>query len=239
MKWYNILNGGKGGEIMARRRGLKKWDRVTVEGWLRLMGDTSVMSHLMMEIFGRLYDSTDHMDNGKSIASALHMEYRALNSAVGWAGTKIREMVEKGLVPVYPEKEKKTLAAPSLVQESLGEASLEEKASETSETMAPWEYVFDGAEGDNGVYFWILKPEAASAYREIREAGSREIASISKILEDDETADGVEESLFPFLPTIRCGPSGGCWKRSAISSGSPSALPIPAAWYAGQTGFLF
>lgn len=35
---------------MARRRGLKKWDRVTVEGWLRLMGDTSVMSHLMMEI---------------------------------------------------------------------------------------------------------------------------------------------------------------------------------------------
>lgn len=190
---------------MARRRGLKKWDRVTVEGWLRLMGDTSVMSHLMMEIFGRLYDSTDHMDNGKSIASALHMEYRALNSAVGWAGTKIREMVEKGLVPVYPEKEKKTLAAPSLVQESLGEASLEEKASETSEAMAPWEYVFDGAEGDNGVYFWILKPEAASAYREIREAGSREIASISKILEDDETADGVEESLFslPSDDTVR------------------------------------
>ena len=59
---------------MARRKCLKKWDRITEEGWLLLMGDPSVMSRLMMHIFDRLYDSTDHMDNGKSIAAALHME---------------------------------------------------------------------------------------------------------------------------------------------------------------------
>lgn len=35
---------------MARRKGLKKWDRITEEGWLMLMGDTSVMSRLMMDI---------------------------------------------------------------------------------------------------------------------------------------------------------------------------------------------
>lgn len=35
---------------MARRKGLKKWDRITEEGWLLLMGDTSVMSRLMMDI---------------------------------------------------------------------------------------------------------------------------------------------------------------------------------------------
>ena len=29
--------------------------------------------------------------------------------------------------------------------------------------MAPWEYVFDGVEGENGTYFWILKPAAAAA----------------------------------------------------------------------------
>lgn len=91
---------------MARRKGLKKWDRITEEGWLMLMGDTSVMSRLMMDIFDRLYDSTDHMDNGKSIAAALHMEYRALNSAVGWAGGKIRDMAEKGTPsPVSGRKE--------------------------------------------------------------------------------------------------------------------------------------
>lgn len=33
---------------MARRKGLKKWDRITEEGWLMLMGDTSVMSRLMI-----------------------------------------------------------------------------------------------------------------------------------------------------------------------------------------------
>lgn len=187
---------------MARRKGLKKWDKVTVEGWLRLMGDTSVMSRLMMEIFARLYDSADHMDNGKNIAAALHMEYRALNSAVGWAGGKIRDMVEKGMLPTYPDRKRKnrskTLKEPLLVQENLGEeesAPVEEKPLETP-AMAPWEYVFDGAEGDDGAYFWILKPEAAAAFREIRESGNRQISSIRKILEEDETAEGVEGSLF-------------------------------------------
>lgn len=182
---------------MARRKGLKKWDRITVEGWLKLMGDTSIMSRLMMDIFARLYDSTDHMDNGKSIASALHMEYRALNSAVGWAGGKIRGMVEKGLIPVYPEEEgkkEKTRETALLVQENLGEEAAETAPEKVS--MAPWEYVFDGVEGENGTYFWILKPEAAAAFREWKSAGDRRIAAISKIIEEDKTAEGVEESLF-------------------------------------------
>ena len=182
---------------MARRKGLKKWDRITVEGWLKLMGDTSVMSRLMMDIFARLYDSTDHMDNGKSIASALHMEYRALNSAVGWAGGKIRIMVEKGLIPVYPEEEgkkEKTRETALLVQENLEEEAAEMAPEKVS--MAPWEYVFDGVEGESGTYFWILKPEAAAAFREWKSAGDRRIAAISKIIEEDKTAEGVEESLF-------------------------------------------
>ena len=180
---------------MARRKGLKKWDRITEEGWLMLMGDTSVMSRLMMDIFDRLYDSTDHMDNGKSIAAALHMEYRALNSAVGWAGGKIRDMAEKGLLPLYPEgkKARRPKKSVPLVQENLEK---EEEPLQESLVMAPWEYVFDGVEGENGTYFWILKPAAAAAFGEMKEAGDRRIRAISKILEDDKTAEGREENLF-------------------------------------------
>lgn len=152
--------------------------------------------------FDRLYDSTDHMDNGKSIAAALHMEYRALNSAVGWAGGKIRDMAEKGLLPLYPEEKKARRPKKSvpLVQENLEK---EEEPLQESSVMAPWEYVFDGVEGENGTYFWILKPAAAAAFGEMKEAGDRRIRAISKILEDDKTAEGREESLFPTLPTPR------------------------------------
>ena len=90
---------------MARRKGIKQWDEITTEGWLALMGDTSVMSRLMMQIFSRLYHSADYMDNAKNIAEALHMEYRALNAGVGWAGNKIREMYEKGELLTYGDHE--------------------------------------------------------------------------------------------------------------------------------------
>ena len=86
------------------------------------------------------------MDNGKSIAAALHMEYRALNSAVGWAGGKIRDMAEKGLLPLYPE-EKKTRrpkkSAP-LVQENLEK---EEEPLQESSVMAPWSMCLTGWKG--------------------------------------------------------------------------------------------
>ena len=46
---------------MARRKGLKRWDEITTEGWLSLMADKTVMSALMMQIFSRLYHSEDYM----------------------------------------------------------------------------------------------------------------------------------------------------------------------------------
>ena len=92
---------------MARRKGLKRWDEITTEGWLSLMADKTVMSALMMQIFSRLYHSEDYMDNAKNIAKALHLEYRALNAGVGWAGNKIREMYESGGLLTYHASEKK------------------------------------------------------------------------------------------------------------------------------------
>lgn len=189
---------------MARRKGLKQWDVITREGWLRLMGNPAVMTHLMMEIFDRLYHAADHMDNGKNIAAALHMEYRALNSAVGWAGGKIRELVEQGRVPVYPEKEKKKRIrkkqqnpGPYETYTLDGEKVIG-MASEMPETCdrAPWEYVFDGTEGEGGAYYWILKPEAVRAYREIQTAKGTVPLEIQHILEEDESAAGMEGSLF-------------------------------------------
>lgn len=185
-----------GGEGMSRRKGLKQWDVITREGWLSLMGNPAVMSHLMMDIFDRLYDSRDHMDNAKNIAGTLHMEYRALNAGVGWAGSKIREMMEDGLLDLYPDAD---LAEP--VEEVLS-PDMEEGKKKVSLKRAPWEYVFDGTVGDDGIYFWILKPEAASAYREIREARDRERTAFTKILAEDESSLGVEGSLFARSPDV-------------------------------------
>lgn len=93
---------------MARRKGLKRWDEITTEGWLSLMADNTVMSALMMQIFSRLYHSEDYMDNAKNIAKALHLEYRALNAGVGWAGNKIREMYESGSLLTYHRARRRT-----------------------------------------------------------------------------------------------------------------------------------
>lgn len=188
---------------MARRKGLKRWDVITTDGWLKLMGDTSVMSHLMMEIFERLYDSADHMDNGKNIASALHMEYRALNAGVGWAGGKIKDLMEKGLLPLQDSQSsiKKKKEVPSLLTlKEDGIADTEVIPEEKEEKRPPWEYVFDGAEGEDGTYFWILKPEAVEAFREIREARGPDNRKLRKILEEDESASGEEGNLFSRAP---------------------------------------
>ena len=176
---------------MSRKKGLKRWDVITRDGWLQIMADSSIMTHLMMDIFDRLYDSENYMDNGKSIAGALHMEYRALNAGVGWAGNKIRELIESGSVSVYPASGKED-------REEMWDTLLPSDADGSSEKKErpAWEYIFDGAVGEDGVYYWILKPETASAYREIREAGNLLAHHIRHILEEDESSLGMEGSLF-------------------------------------------
>jgi hypothetical protein len=177
---------------MARRKGLKRWDEITTEGWLSLMADKTVMSALMMQIFSRLYHSEDYMDNAKNIAKALHLEYRALNAGVGWAGNKIREMYESGGLLTYHASEKKD-ETPR--EEETGEFRLSETPA-SRVRRSPWEYVFDGSEDDNGTYFWVLKPEAVRAYREIMDADIWHLDDIRQLLECDETAYGCEGSLF-------------------------------------------
>ena len=76
---------------MARRKGRKEWNEISREEWLALFADTEIMTDLVMKIFAALYRSARHEANAKSIASAMGIEYRALNAAVGWAGTKIRD----------------------------------------------------------------------------------------------------------------------------------------------------
>lgn len=85
-----------GAVSMARRKGLKQWDKISTEGWMTLLGDNAVMSQLMMRIFSKLYYTPDYTDNAKNIAEALYMEYRALNAGVGWAGNKIKSLYEEG-----------------------------------------------------------------------------------------------------------------------------------------------
>ncbi len=176
---------------MARRKGLKRWDEITVDGWLALLADKTVMSRLMMQIFSRLYHSTDYMDNAKNIAADLQMEYRALNAGVGWAGNKIRDMYEKGLLLTYESP--KTIAAAEEEAES-EEFTLRENRKQLM--RHPWEYVFDGTEGEDGIYFWVLKPEAVLAYKELVDADITCSDQISRMLETDVTVSGVEGNLF-------------------------------------------
>ena len=177
---------------MARRKGLKRWDEITADGWLSLMADKAVMTRLVMQIFSRLYYSMDYMDNAKNIAADLHMEYRALNAGVGWAGNKIRDMYEQGLLKTYsrPETEEKAdeeaEAEEFALRESTGQRDIRH----------PWEYVFDGTEGEGGVYFWVLKPEAVLAYRELVEADIWHTDAVCRLLEADATASGAEGNLF-------------------------------------------
>ncbi len=177
--------------MVARRKGLKRWDEITVDGWLSLLADKTVMSRLMMQIFSRLYHSTDYMDNAKNIAADLHMEYRALNAGVGWAGNKIRDMYEKGLLLTYE--------SPSMKETIEDEAESEEftlRENRKTITRHPWEYVFDGTEGEDGIYFWVLKPEAVLAYKELVDADITRMDQISRMLETDVTTSGAEGNLF-------------------------------------------
>ncbi len=127
---------------MARRKGRKEWNEISREEWLALFADTEIMTDLVMKIFAALYRSARHEANAKSIASAMGIEYRALNAAVGWAGTKIRDWYAEKTAPA----EKKEAA------EAEGELLTEEQPEETA-LRAPWEYVFDGTEDEAGAYF--------------------------------------------------------------------------------------
>ncbi len=179
------------GELVARRKGLKRWDEITVDGWLSLLADKTVMSRLMMQIFSRLYHSTDYMDNAKNIAADLHMEYRALNAGVGWAGNKIRDMYEKGLLLTYESP-----VGSETVEEEAESEEFTLKENRKTITRHPWEYVFDGTEGEDGIYFWVLKPEAVQAYRELVDADITRRDQISRMLASDVTSSGVEGNLF-------------------------------------------
>ena len=158
-----------GGIGMARRKGQKCWEGIGREGWLSLFGNTVIMTDLMMSIFDCLYHSPDLTDNAKHIAQVLQMEYRALNAAVGWAGNKIKALCEE-------ERQ-------HLQQEGKDcHCILTEEGQLTScKEMAPWEYVFDGIEDEDGTYLWIMKPAAAIAFKEL-EDGTFEILKDNKII---------------------------------------------------------
>lgn len=78
---------------MARRKGGKFWDGLSRREWLMLFGDPEIMTDLMMDIFRVLCRGRGE-DRAKNIASALKVDYRGLNSAVGQAGIKIRAWYE-------------------------------------------------------------------------------------------------------------------------------------------------
>ena len=176
---------------MARRKGLKQWDKISTEGWMTLLGDNAVMSQLMMRIFSKLYYTPDYTDNAKNIAEALYMEYRALNAGVGWAGNKIKSLYEEGKLAKNSEADG---AEETGSEDAAGEGAL--KADAAPKKRAPWEYVFDGSESEDGTYFWILKPEAVRAYRELVEADIWGGEAIRRFLDEDVSAAGVEGNLF-------------------------------------------
>lgn len=160
---------------MARRKGRKVWDGISREEWLALFAEPDIMTDLVMRIFSALYHAPRHEDSAKHIADAMEIEYRALNAAVGWAGTKIRARWEA--------KQDGTAEPPADGAE-----------------RAPWEYVFDGAEEEDGAYLWILKPAAVEAWRELEEADWPEKAELRAILSEDASSFGREGSLFAEAP---------------------------------------
>lgn len=177
---------------MARRKGFKAWHGITTEGWLSLLGNTHVMTDLMMSIFRRLYMSQDYMGNAQNIARFLGLDYRSLNAGVGWAGNKIKQLAEEKKISLYTEEEEEE---ESLASETLaGMPKGMEK--DLSEKMAPWEYVFDGYIGENGEYYWILKPQAVKAFREYADSDLSYDLELLTLLNEDSTAFGVEGSLF-------------------------------------------
>ncbi len=155
---------------MARRKGKKVWDGITRKEWLSLFADPDVMSDVVIRIVAALYRAPRHTGRAKHIAAAMDMEYRALNAAVGWAGMKLRARLE-----------------------AEGRAPADAPA-------APWEYVFDGAEDEDGTYLWILKPAAAAAWQEMEGADWPERRAVEEILADDASSFGREGSLFAARP---------------------------------------
>ncbi len=170
---------------MARRKGRKVWDGISREEWLALFADPEVMTDLVMRIFRALYHAPRHEDSAKHIAAAMEIEYRALNAAVGWAGTKIRARWDA--------------AHPAPAAEDGAETE------PAGPARAPWEYVFDGAEEEDGTYLWILKPAAAEAWRELEAADWPEKGELREILSEDASSFGREGSLFAEAPheTVR------------------------------------
>lgn len=171
---------------MARRKGRKVWNGFSREEWLSLFADPEIVTDLLMKIMGALYAAPRHEDSAKHIASAMEIEYRALNAAVGWAGTKLRARWE----------------ASHGAEAASGEGETE---AEAAPPRAPWEYVFDGAEEEDGTYLWILKPAAAEAFRELVEAEGPARAELRQILSEDASSFGREGSLFAEAPheTVR------------------------------------
>lgn len=170
---------------MARLKGFKRWDAVSVQGWLSLFATPRVMSDLMMRMISVLYQSPHYTDNAKHIADILGMEYRALNAAVGWAGNKIKDLYEAGQLDVQKEND------------SSGEDGREGL---NKEEMFPWQYVFDGEEDEQGTYLWILKPETVTAFRELEEADVSGKSLIFRALSEDVSAFGAEGNLFSATP---------------------------------------
>ncbi len=170
---------------MARLKGFKRWDAISVQGWLSLFAAPRVMSDLMMRMISVLYQSPHYTDNAKHIADILGMEYRALNAAVGWAGNKIKDLYEAGQLDVQKEKD------------SSGEDGRE---GFNKEEMFPWQYVFDGEEDEQGTYLWILKPETVTAFRELEEADISGKSLIFRALSEDVSAFGAEGNLFSATP---------------------------------------
>lgn len=156
---------------MARRKGRKEWNGISRGEWLDILADPEITTDLMMRILSVLARLPGHADRAKHIASVLGVEYRALNAAVGWAGTKVRAWCEA-------HKGTEACAGPS----------------------APWEYVFDGAEEEDGTYLWILKPAAAEALAEMDRADWPERRAVEAILADDASSFGREGSLFAKAP---------------------------------------
>lgn len=170
---------------MARLKGFKRWDAISVQGWLSLFAAPQVMSDLMMRMISVLYQSPHYTDNAKHIADILGMEYRALNAAVGWAGNKIKDLYEAGQLDVQKEND------------SSGEDGREGL---NKEEMFPWQYVFDGEEDEQGTYLWILKPETVTAFRELEEADISGKSLIFRALSEDVSAFGAEGNLFSATP---------------------------------------
>lgn len=170
---------------MARRRGPKVWNGITRSGWLSLFGNQDIITDMMMDIFAMLYDAPGHTSNGKAIADRLGVEYRALNAAVGWAGNKIKDAAFAGTLSLA---------------EDLPAAAKADSKDEGDNAPAPWEYVFNGEEDENGIYLWIMKPDCLLAFRELMEADISMVPEIKDILAEDASSFGAEGNLFAATP---------------------------------------